>query len=559
MIKSFPLHLIASLLILIAAAACRKNSDSPPPEALSAIDLADYTRHIQTLASDEFGGRAPASPGEEKTINYLKTQFQKLGLKPGNGKNYFQEVGLVEMITTPPPTLTISVKRKQLPLKWQREYVAITRRMKPRVTVQNSPLIFAGYGIVAPEYNWNDYRGLDVKGKTVVVLVNDPGYATGDSALFNGRAMTYYGRWTYKYEEAARQGAAGIIIVHETGAAGYPWEVVQGGWTGSQFYLQTPDSNLSRCALEGWITEDAARRLFKLTGLDYTRAKAAAAHPGFTPVDLHAAYSLTMTNEIHRSTSHNMLALLPGSERPDEVIIYTAHWDHFGTRPEMAGDNIFNGARDNATGTAALIELARAFTRLPHPPKRSILFMPVTAEEQGLLGSAYYAEHPVFLLKKSVAVINMDALNIFGKMKDITIIGKGNSELDEYVEAAAAAQGRYVRPDPEPEKGGFYRSDHFSFAKKGVPALYTKMGIDNVTHGSQWTREQSDRWVQEHYHKPSDEYDPQTWDLSGAIDDIRLLFRVGYRLSMEDRFPNWKPGNEFRALRDKMMGSRKDR
>ncbi len=556
MVKIYILRIIMSILISIMISACRNNTATLPPEALSAIDLADYTRHIQTLASDDFAGRAPASAGEEKTINYLKQQFQQLGLKPGNGKSYFQEVGLVEMVTTPPPILTIAVKQQRLNLKWQQEYVAITRRLKPRVTIQHSPLIFAGYGIVAPEYNWNDYRGLDVKGKTVVVLVNDPGYATGDSTLFNGRAMTYYGRWTYKYEEAARQGATGIIIIHETGPAGYPWEVVQGGWTGSQFYLQTPDSNLSRCALEGWITDDVARRLFELSGLDFTAAKTAAAYSGFKPVDLHAAYSLTMTNEIHSSASHNVLALLPGSERPDEVIIYTAHWDHFGTRPEMKGDNIFNGARDNATGTAALIQLARAFTQLPHPPKRSILFMPVTAEEQGLLGSAYYAEHPVFPLKKTVAVLNMDALNIFGKMKDITIIGKGNSELDEYVEAAAAAQGRYVRSDPEPEKGGFYRSDHFSFAKKGVPALYTKMGIDNVKHGSKWTQEQTDRWVQQHYHKPSDEYDPNTWDLSGAIDDIRLLFRVGYRLSMEDRFPNWKPGNEFRALRDKMMAGK---
>ena len=544
---------ITGILTILFFSACGDHSQTPPQQALTAINLQDYTRHIQTLSSDEFAGRAPSSVGEEKTIRYLEEEFRKLGLRPGNGDSFFQEVSLIAINTTPPPRLTVRAGKKRLHLNWRKDYVAVTRQMQPEVVIQNSPLVFAGYGIVAPEYHWNDYDGVDVAGKTVVVLVNDPGYATGDSILFKGRAMTYYGRWTYKYEEAARQGAAGIIIVHETGPAGYPWGVVESGWTGPQFYLESPDGNMSRCALEGWITEDAARQLFAAGGMDFEAAKAAASHPGFQPIPLHAGYSVTLRNEIHSSVSNNVLALLPGNERPNEAIIYTAHWDHFGVRPELEGDAILNGARDNATGTAALIEIARAFTNLPAPPRRSVLFLAVTAEEQGLLGSAYYARHPVFSPAKTVAVINMDALNIFGRMKDITIIGMGNSELDEYVAEAAATQGRYVRSDPEPEKGGFYRSDHFSFAKKGIPALYTKMGIDHVEKGSEWTLEQIDRWVKEHYHKPSDHYDPNTWDLTGALDDIRLLFRVGYKLSMEDRFPNWYMGTEFRALRDKMM------
>ncbi|RMF59767.1 MAG: M28 family peptidase [Calditrichaeota bacterium] len=541
-------------IVMFFVSACSDNTEVTMDKAAAIIDLESYTQHVKVISSDEFAGRAPSSIGEEKTIHYLAEEFQKLGVQPGNGDSYFQEVSLVEMVTTPPSNLTITINETQnLDLRWKKDYVAITRRMQPEVRVENSPLVFAGYGIVAPEYGWNDYKGLDVKGKTVVVLVNDPGFATRDSSLFNGRAMTYYGRWTYKYEEAARQGATGIMIIHETEPAGYPWEVVEGGWTGSQFYLESDNKNMNRCALEGWLSRDAAERLLTSAGLDLQALKEAATHPEFKAIPLNASYSIKMTNTIKSSTSNNVLGLVPGHKRPEEVIIYTAHWDHFGTRPELEGDQILNGARDNATGTAALLELAKAFLKAPLPPERSILLLAVTAEEQGLLGSKYYAEHPVFPLNKTVAVLNMDALNIFGKMKDITIIGKGNSELDEYVERAAKEQGRYVRPDPEPEKGGFYRSDHFSFARKGVPALYTKMGIDHVSKGAEWTLQQVNDWVKNHYHKPSDEYDPETWDLTGAVDDIRLLFRVGYQLSMETRFPNWYPGNEFRALRDAMM------
>ncbi len=524
-----------------------------PEAALNTIEEAGYVEHIKTLASDEFEGRLPAGKGETLTINYLKNQFEKLGLRPGNGDSYFQEVGLVKVTGTPSEELHISGTGRGLVLQLGRDFVAQTRRFVPKISVSDAELVFAGYGIVAPEYDWNDYAGLDVRGKIVVVMVNDPGFATRDSSLFTGRAMTYYGRWTYKYEEAARQGAAGVLIIHEPAPAGYPWYVVQSGWSGPEFNMDAADSNLSRCAFEGWISGTAARSLMAQAGLDYDSLTAAAARRGFRPQPLGLTTSLEINNEISRSVSHNVLALLPGSTRPDEVIIYSAHWDHFGRNPSLEGDQIFNGARDNATGTAALLELAEAFVNAPTPPERSILFLAVTAEEQGLLGSAYYAENPVYPLNKTVAALNMDALNIFGKMNDITVIGLGQSELDDYLAEAAKTQGRYLRPDPEPEKGIYFRSDHFSFAKKGVPALYTKMGIDHVSKTPEEILALSNRWTAEKYHKPGDEYDPETWDLSGAIDDIRLMFLVGYRLSRESTFPQWREISAFKAVRDAMM------
>jgi uncharacterized Ntn-hydrolase superfamily protein/Zn-dependent M28 family amino/carboxypeptidase len=382
------------------------------------------------------------------------------------------------------------------------------------------------------------------------MLVNDPGFATKDPQLFNGRAMTYYGRWTYKYEEAARQGAAGAIIIHETAPAAYGWDVVKNGWTGPQFNLISEDKNLSRCAVEGWITTETTHEIFEMAGLNFDELKSAAMQQDFKAVPFELKTSITLKNTIRESKSRNVLALIPGSERADEYIFYMAHWDHFGIDPMLEGDQIYNGALDNATGTTALIELAEAFKKLQEPPKRSVVFMAVTAEEQGLLGSMYYATHPIYPTHKTVAAINMDSLNIYGRMKDITVVGYGNSELDDYVDAEAAEQGRSVRPDPTPERGSFYRSDHFSFAKQGIPSINTQAGIDHVEHGKEWTLEKMDKYRIEKYHKPSDEFDPN-WDLSGAEDDMRLLFKIGYKLSMESLFPNWREGNEFKAIRDK--------
>ena len=522
--------------------------------ARRSITAADLAADIVILASDEYEGRAPSSKGEELTIAFLKNEFEKLGLAPGNGDSYFQKVPLVALTSDPGSGMIVWGAGSTTRLSSRTEYVAWTKRVTRRIELDRSDLVFVGYGIVAPELDWNDYAGLDVKGKTVIMLVNDPGYATQDEALFNGNAMTYYGRWTYKFAEAAQQGAEGALIIHETGAAGYPWEVVRNSWTGPQFDLIAADDNLSRCAVEGWVTEEVARDLFRTAGKDFDALKAQAATPAFEALPMGLGISLTLTNTIRRSVSLNVLGLLPGSQRPDEVLIYMAHWDHFGKDESLDGDQIYNGALDNATGIAGLLELAEAFTTLSKKPARSILFLAVTAEEQGLLGSRHYASQPVYPLASTVAALNLDGLNIYGPMRDVTIIGYGNSELDDYVAAAARKQGRVVRPDPSMEKGYFYRSDHFSFAQQGVPALFLDHGIDHKKHGAEWTRQQVDEYTAERYHKPADEFDPD-WDLEGAVDDLELLFTVGLRLGNQSDFPTWREGNEFRAIRDAMMES----
>ncbi len=546
--KSIGVIFILSLVLGFSRCA-RESEEKLLGPALASITAEDLAADTQILSSDEFEGRAPASKGEEKTVAFLEQEFRKLGLKPGNGSSFFQEVPMVVITADPSARLEVKAGRKSMLFVFSDDFVAGTQRVAEKIELTESDMVFAGHGIVAPEYNWNDYEGLDVRGKTVVVLINDPGFATQDPALFSGRTMTYYGRWTYKYEEAARQGAAALFIVHETEPAAYPWGVVQNGWTGPQFNLISEDNNMSRCAVEGWIQLEVARNLFKAAGMDFDEIKTAAARPGFKPIPLGLKASLTLQNTVKNVVSRNVIALFPGSKRPDEVIIYMAHWDHFGVNPALEGDQIFNGALDNATGTAALIELAEAFIKLKRPPHRSIVFLSVTGEEQGLLGSEYYATHPVFPTAKTVAVINMDALNIYGPMKDITVIGYGLSELDHYIETAAREQGRTVNPDPTPEKGSYFRSDHFPFAKQGIPAIYPSGGVDSVEHGREWTLALKEKYTAENYHKPSDEFDPN-WDLSGAVDDLRLLFKVGYRLAMESAFPNWREGTDYRARRD---------
>jgi len=517
--------------------------------SLTSITSEVLSKHIQTLASDEFEGRAPATMGEEKTIAYIKKEFEKLGLKPGNGDSYFQQVPLVSIKTDPDTRLVVERNGEKDTFSYGEECMVSTKRVAESVSLKNSEMVFVGYGIVAPEYDWNDYTGMDVRGKTVVMLVNDPGFATQDPDLFNGNAMTYYGRWTYKFEEAARQGAEAAFIIHETKPAGYPWDVVRSSWSGPQFDLITEDNNMSRCAVEGWLTLENARSLFRRSGLDLEDIKSAAERPGFKPIPLNSSASVVLRNTIEQSRSSNVLGVLSGSTRPDEYVFYMAHWDHLGMDPSLEGDQIYNGALDNATGIAGLIELAEAYTKLSSPPDRSIAFLAVTAEEQGLLGSEYYASHPIYPTNKTVAAMNMDGLNIHGKMKDVTIIGYGNSELDSYVEAVASEQSRKVRSDPEPEKGFFYRADHFSFAKQGIPALYVTVGMDHVEHGEEWTQKQVQQYTENHYHQPSDEYDPG-WDLSGMVEDLQLLFRIGCRLATDDTFPNWKEGTEFRLKRD---------
>ncbi|MCP5053696.1 MAG: M28 family peptidase [bacterium] len=527
-------------------------SDKDQSEKSNPIKFARLEEHIKVLSSDEFEGRKPASPSEEKTVNYIREQFRKLNLKPGNGDSYFQPVPLVSITADSSAVISVKGKGYTNQPKYEKDIVVWSKRVVEKSEVNDSEMVFVGYGIVAPEYGWNDYDGLDVKGKTVVVLVNDPGYATQDKKLFNGNAMTYYGRWTYKYEEAARQGAAAAIIIHETGAAGYDWGVVR-GWTGPQFDLVTPDNNMSRVAVEGWVSLEVARQWFKAAGFDYDGMKEAASKKGFSASSLNLSMTVKLDNKISTSDSRNVIGLLPGAVRPDEYIIYMAHWDHFGKDPGLEGDQIFNGALDNATGTAALITLAESYAqslKKGKAPGRSILFMAVTAEESGLLGSKFYANNPVYPLKNTVAAINMDGLNVFGRMKDIVVVGYGNSELEEYLKDEAKRQGRYVVPNPTPEKGSFYRSDHLNLAKGGVPALYAKGGVDSIDHGREWGLERWKDYVANRYHKPSDEYDPN-WDLEGMREDLELYFRIGLKIAGQDTFPNWYEGNEFRSIRDK--------
>jgi Zn-dependent M28 family amino/carboxypeptidase len=538
--------------VILAAAAMTACGDPDLDAALDTITADDLRADVVTLSSDEFEGRAPASRGEEKTVEYLKTEFEKLGLEPGNGDSYYQEVPLVSITADPNTNLLVRGNGSAHRFSYGDEIMVWTKRVVPSSAISNSEMVFVGYGTVAPEYGWNDYEGLDVRGKTVVMLVNDPGFATQDTALFNGNAMTYYGRWTYKFEEAARQGAAAALIVHETEPASYPWGTVRNSWSGPQFGLVAEDNNMSRAAVEGWVTVEAAREIFQQAGVSYDSLKALAAQRDFAAMPLGLTASLSLRNTIEQSTSRNVLAVVPGSIRPDEYFVYMAHWDHFGIDPSLEGDQIFNGALDNATGTAGLLELAEAFMSLEQRPARSILFLAVTAEEQGLLGSQYYATHPVYPLEKTVAALNMDALNILGPMNDVTVIGYGNSELDDYLADAAAEQGRIVTPDAEPEAGYYYRSDHFSFAKVGVPALYAGEGTDQVEHGKEWTQEKRDEYRANNYHKPSDEYSPD-WDLRGAVQDLRLYFRIGRRIANESTFPNWSEGTEFKAKRDSMM------
>lgn len=502
---------------------------------------------ISVLASDEFEGRKPFTPGEEKTVHYLETQYKNLGLQPGNGNSYFQDVPMVEITSQPSEKISITGAKGRVELEYLDDFVAASRRIQPRIAIDNAEMIFAGYGIVAPEFGWNDYEGLDVKGKIVLVLVNDPGFF--DSTLFKGRTMTYYGRWTYKFEEAARQGAAGILIIHDDKPASYGWNVVRGSWSKSRLYLQAEDDNMSRAAMEGWITMPSAKKIFSLAGIPDSVMQAAG-KKNFKAIPLGLKTSVVINNTFKRSTSKNVLAIIPGTVQKDEYIIYTAHWDHFGKGEPVNGDSIYNGAADNASGTAALLEIAKAFTELKEKPKRSVLFLTVTAEEQGLLGSEYYASHPVYAPENTVADINVDVLQPFGKMKDIVVVGKGQSELDEYIEAAAKKQGRYTRGEPDPSGGWYFRSDHFNFAKIGIPSLYIENGSVSVGHGEAWGEAEKKKYNDERYHSPADEYS-KSWDLSSIIADMRLLFDVGYKLSNEKSFPKWKAGSEFKSIREK--------
>jgi Zn-dependent M28 family amino/carboxypeptidase len=459
------------------------------------------------------------------------------------------------------PTASFSAGGKTIALKYPDDFIANSRHNRPETKVDNSDVVFVGYGVVAPEYGWDDYKGMDVTGKTILMLVNDPpvriaGDTALDTTMFKGRAMTYYGRWTYKYEIATLKGAAAAIIIHETGPAGYPFGVVKGSNSQEQFDVIAPDAE-KRVNIEGWLRLEKAKELLSAAGQNFDSLKAAAARKDFKPVALNAKASFDVKIDARKIQSHNVVARLDGTDRKDEYVVYTAHWDHLGKDTSLKGDQIYNGAIDNASGSSAIIEIAKAFSKLSTPPRRSVLFLSVTAEEKGLVGAKYYATHPLYPLSKTVANINIDGINQWGKTSDFTVIGLGNTTLDDVLTDELTAQSRTVRPDAEPEKGFYYRSDHFEFAKQGVPALDIDAGIDFVGKPSGYGMEKRDQYTNNDYHKPSDEVKPD-WDLTGAVDDMRLLFRVGDKVAQTDALPQWKPGTEFKARRDSMMAGKTD-
>ena len=532
------------------------------PQAAKNLITADRLfAHIKVLASDEFEGRAPSTRGEELSVAYLTKEFKSFGLKPGNPDGtYVQDVPLFGILSTPESHVTVGGKTMDLVPK--QDYVAWTIRPVPEVKVTNSDVVFVGYGVIAPEYGWDDYKGVDVKGKTIVMLVNDPAVPDPsdpsklDPNMFKGNAMTYYGRWTYKYEIASKLGAAAAVIIHETGPAGYPFEVVVGSNTHENFDIQTPDRNASQVPVRSWIPYATAEKIFSAAGQDLAALKKRATTKDFYPVNLNAKWSFDIHTKFREVRSKNVVARVEGSDPKlrDEYVVFTAHWDHLGKDPSLKGDQIYNGAVDNASGCAGLLELAHAYAQLTPAPKRSILFLSVTAEEKGLLGSKYYAANPLYPLNKTLADLNMDSMNMWGKTRDMVIVGLGNSTLDDIARQVADQQGgRTLNPDPHPERGGFYRSDHFEFAKQGVPALDIHPGTDYIGKPANFGHDKAEEYTTNDYHKVTDEPKPG-WDLAGEVQDMRLLFDVGLDVANGKKFPEWKPGTEFQAKRDASMG-----
>ena len=544
---------ISKLFMLCASVAaltaCQQSTPSIGETAEPSISAADLGRRIERLSSDEFEGRAPATKGGKLASQYVANEMKSAGITPmGKNGSFFQPITLTETTVAEGSFMKIG----NVEYDFQKNSVYWTKRYQDSVSVENSNLVFVCYGVVAPEYNWDDYADIDVKGKTVVMLVNDPGFATKDKDLFNGNAMTYYGRWTYKFEEAARQGAAAAIVVHETKPASYGWNVVADSWAGGQIDLVRPDKGASRVALEGWLTIEASKALFKSAGLDFDEQKTAASKQGFTPIPMgELQMNAKINNEISTVKSRNVVGAVKGTKYPDEYVLYMGHWDHLGKKPVADGeDGIYNGAVDNATGTASILEIGEAFAQ--KPAERSILIVAVTAEESGLLGSAYYGEDPIVPLHKTVAGINIDGMLPVGRTKDMVVVGYGASQLDDRLKAVLDTRDMYIRPDPKPEAGYYYRSDHISLAKKGVPMLYADGGVDHEVKGRTYGEAFGDEYTKERYHAPSDEYN-DTWDLTGLQQVNEIFYELGRSLADSRDWPNWNEGAEFRALRDEML------
>jgi len=553
------------LLCLAASAAltaCQGETAAPPAQAPAAaaghafspeITAGDFAELVKTLSSDAFEGRAPGSNGEELTVNYIRDQMQRIGLQPGNGDSWFQDVPMTETTASESTVLKIEQKGKVQELKFGPDMVIGTRTGQTEVKVEASDLVFVGYGVDAPEQDWNDYADQDWKGKTVVMFVNDPGFHVDDATLFGGKRMTYYGRWTYKFEEAARKGAAAALIVHDTAGASYGWDVVKNSWSGAQYDLPAKDDPEPRLPAQGWISAEVAKSLFAAAGLDLQQAYRDASKRGFKPVPLQAKLSVDLKSTISQKTSRNVVGVLPGTSRADEAVLYMAHWDHLGKHEGEAEDGIYNGAIDNATGVAGILEVAGAMAQQDPKPQRSVVFLAVTLEESGLLGSKYYVAHPSFPLNKIAGAINIDAMSVAGRAKDMTVTGFGSSELEDILKPLAAAQGRTLHGETAVQSGFYFRSDHFNFAKAGVPALYADGGEDLREGGVEAGRKAAEDYGRNRYHGPKDEYDAATWKLDGTIEDLQLLYGVGRELAGGDRWPNWYDGNPFKAARDAMM------
>ena len=539
----YTLHMLKKtsyFLILLIIAGCSPQSD-----------FEKYKDHVKTLASDEFEGRAPGTPGGEKTKSYISNHFESLGLK-SFGDSYLMPVTLTAItLDESQSSFNLAVDGEVMNIAYRSDVVYGTTRQLDNVSIENSDLVFVGYGVNAPEYGWNDYK-VDVKGKTVVMLINDPGFEL-QSTEFNGRAMTYYGRWTYKFEEAARQGAAGVLIIHETAPASYPWGVVENGWSGEQLNLTFKDKNIGRSALEGWITLDVAEKLFAKMNTSYDEMKSIALSKNFQPIPMDGmTLSSNMVNALRETDSHNVVGYVEGSEAPEEFVLIMGHWDHMGVDTSIEGDQIYNGAVDNATGTAAVMHIAETFSK--KSPKRSIAFIGLTAEESGLLGSAYMVEYPPFEYKNVIGGLNLDAFPAFGKAKDITIVGYGASELEAILNKHASAEGKYLAPDKSPEAGFFYRSDHINFAKKGIPMIYADPGIDLVNGGLERGFQLAKQYTSDAYHKPADEV-TDDWDWEGIEQDLGIFTNFIDDLANSEEYPNWYINSEFRAIRDESQNN----
>ena len=564
-----PRKLLLCLAAAAALSACKGESSAPatspaasatgsapaaPGHAFAAeINAADFGELVKTLASDEFEGRAPGSVGEDRTVEYIRDQMQRIGLQPGNGDSWFQDVAMTETTADESTVLRLEQDGKSSTLAFGTDMVIGTRSGQKEVKIEGSDVVFVGYGVDAPEQKWNDYAGQDWKGKTVVMFVNDPGFHAEDAKLFDGKRMTYYGRWTYKFEEAARKGAAAALIVHDTAGASYGWDVVKNSWAGPQYDLPAKDDVEPRLPAQGWLSADAARTLFAGAGLDLDAAYKAANKRGFKPVPLKAKLSVDLKSSIAEKKSRNVVGVLPGSKRADEAVLYMAHWDHLGKHEGEQGDNIYNGAVDNATGVAGILEVAGAMVHQQPAPERSVVFLAVTLEESGLLGSKYYVNHPTFPLDKIAGVINIDAMSVAGRAKDVTVTGFGSSELEDMLKPLAANQGRTLHGESSVQSGFYFRSDHFNFAKAGVPALYADGGEDLREGGVEAGRKAGEDYGRNRYHGAKDEYDASTWKLDGTVEDLQLLYGVGRELAAGDRWPNWYEGNPFKAARDGMM------